>query len=81
VVPPSQRPINQAGLSHLAYRVPEIDDAARRIAECGGKVLDHTRVTMSLADGSKCEAVFCEDPDGTQFELLTMPAPVWNPPT
>ena len=63
------RPINRFGLTHLCFRVDDVDEAAARIEAAGGTVRRHTRVTM---DGP-LDFVYCADPDGTRIELMHVP--------
>jgi predicted enzyme related to lactoylglutathione lyase len=61
---PSQRR-NQLGLTHLSFVVEDVDAAAMRLAEYGGRILPGTRVSTDAG----IEIVFLEDPDGTRIEL------------
>ena len=74
VGPAERRPVNQLGLTHLCFRVDDVDDVAARIAELGGTVHDHTRTTFPDADGNpQLDFVYCTDPDGTRIELMRLP--------
>ena len=49
----------QAGVHHLSVRVPDVD-AAARVAQTGGSVLDATRTTFGDGDGLT-DFVYCTD--------------------
>lgn len=68
---PDRRPVNRLGLTHLSFRVHDLDASAARITECGGQVLDHTMTTIDL-DGTTLRFVYCTDPDGTRVELMDL---------
>ncbi|MEV0131402.1 VOC family protein [Dactylosporangium sp. NPDC050688] len=62
------------GLQHLAFQVDErkIVDAAHRAADAaGGTVVHAPRLYPEYADGYY--ATFVEDPDGSRFEVLSVP--------
>ena len=74
VGPAERRPVNQLGLTHLCFRVDDVDAVAGRLAELGGTVHDHTRTTFPDADGApQLDFVYCTDPDGTRIELMRLP--------
>jgi catechol 2,3-dioxygenase-like lactoylglutathione lyase family enzyme len=64
------RPMNQPGLTHLSLRVDDLDGALARLAGCGGRVLDATRVAIPAV---RTRAAFVADPDGTRVELVEAP--------
>ena len=47
----------------VLFAVPDIDAAAKRIPEIGGKLIDGVR------EFPACKAQWCEDPDGNSFVL------------
>jgi catechol 2,3-dioxygenase-like lactoylglutathione lyase family enzyme len=67
---PVRRPVNQLGLTHLNFRVDDVEAVSARLRELGGTVLDHTRTTF----GPEMDFVYCTDPDGTRIELMKLPA-------
>jgi lactoylglutathione lyase len=71
--PAERRPVNQLGLTHLNFRVDDVDEVAGRIKDNGGTVLDHTRTTFDPATGFDADFVYCTDPDGTRIELMRLP--------
>jgi lactoylglutathione lyase len=66
---PVRRPVNQLGLTHLNFRVDDVDAVAERLRALGGAVLDHTRTTFS----PEMDFVYCTDPDGVRIELMKLP--------
>ena len=68
---PVRRPMNQLGLTHLSFRVADLDGVARRIETLGGTVVTITRTTFGGAD--VLDFVYCTDPDGTRIELMHLP--------
>ena len=55
---------NQRGLTHLAFFVDNVDQAAERMLEHGAVVLDQTRADLGT------DIVFLMDPDGVRIELM-----------
>ena len=62
-----RRPMNRLGLTHLSFRVEDVDDVAGRLEALGGTVVASSRTTMSPLD-----FVYCTDPDGTRIELMKL---------
>jgi len=62
--PTARRAMNQYGLTHLCFKVSDIDAVAARIAKAGGKALPETRV-----HASGHMTMYCTDPDGVRIEL------------
>lgn len=56
---------NRVGISRIAFGVPDIDEAASRVAAHGGKVLAHTRESLPEA-----EMLVVTDPDGLHIALV-----------
>jgi len=67
--PRERRPMNQYGLTHLAFYVDDIDTVAADVVESGGRTYPHTRSTF----GSGIEIMYCTDPDGVRVELMKAP--------
>jgi lactoylglutathione lyase len=65
------RAINQLGLTHLSFRVNDVEAAAARVAELGGSILETTRTNVDLG-GTALEFVYCTDPDGVRIELMDL---------
>jgi catechol 2,3-dioxygenase-like lactoylglutathione lyase family enzyme len=66
---PVRRPVNQLGLTHLNFRVDDVDAVAERLRSLGATVLEHTRTTFS----PEMDFVYCTDPDGVRIELMKLP--------
>ncbi len=64
----TRHPMNQLGLSHLAFEVTNIDAVANAVAHMGGQVLEKTR----LGAPGKTAAMMVTDPDGTRIELIAV---------
>lgn len=58
---------NQLGLTHLSFVVDDLDRAAERLVECGGKLLE---TTVTKQEG--IHLLFVSDPDGVRVELMRM---------
>lgn len=62
--PPARpRPMNEPGLTHLSFCVPDIHRVASRAAELGGRLIEETDIGPAL---------FIRDPDGQLIELLPL---------
>jgi glyoxylase I family protein len=64
-----RRPMNLVGLTHLAFRVSDLDDLCRRIELGGGTVLPSTTATFEQGN----RGVMTLDPDGVRVELIERP--------
>ena len=64
----TRRPMNQLGLTHLAFKVTNVAAMSEAVEHMGGTVLEQTR----LGSGDKTAAIFVLDPDGTRIELTTL---------
>lgn len=60
--PSSRR--DQLGLTHLSFVVDDVDSAAGRLVQLGGRLLPETRQSPGI------DLVFVADPDGTRVELM-----------
>ena len=70
---PVRRSMNRLGLTHLSFRVDDVDAAASAIEREGGAVIAGTRTRLDVA-GTPLDFVYCTDPDGTRIELMHLPA-------
>jgi glyoxylase I family protein len=68
--PDAPRPMNQLGLTHLSFRVADLDAACARIEAAGGGVLRETRLAVP---GGATRAIMAFDPDGVRLELIEAP--------
>ena len=71
-ISPEMRALNYTDLTHLSFRVADVDEMALRLVTLGGKIHPATRTTDEN-NGPKGEIVFCTDPDGTRIELMYYP--------
>jgi lactoylglutathione lyase len=69
VGPAERRPMNQLGLTHLSFRVDDVEASAARLERLGGTVHTHTRSTFAPT----LDFVYCTDPDGVRIELMRLP--------
>ncbi|MBV8690551.1 MAG: VOC family protein [Actinobacteria bacterium] len=63
-----RRPMNQLGLTHLSFRVDDVEGTAARLVELGGRVVEGTRTTFAPT----LDFVYCTDPDGVRIELMKL---------
>ena len=66
-----RRPLNQLGLTHLSFRVGDLEATAAKVVEFGGTVVDSSRTTIDMGGGS-LKIVYCTDPDGVRIELMDL---------
>jgi catechol 2,3-dioxygenase-like lactoylglutathione lyase family enzyme len=64
------RPMNQLGLTHLSFRVADLDAVLAQIEAAGGGVLAATRIGEK---GSPTRAIMAFDPDGVRLEVIQGP--------
>jgi catechol 2,3-dioxygenase-like lactoylglutathione lyase family enzyme len=69
----SRRPMNQLGLTHLSFRVDDVEEVASTIEEVGGTVVRSTRTTLDLGE-IRLDFLYCTDPDGVRIELMDLPS-------
>jgi glyoxylase I family protein len=65
-VPAERRPVNRVGLTHLAFRVDDLDAWCERIRAAGGTILEHT--ASRFVTGNR--GIMAVDPDSTRIELI-----------
>ena len=70
VGPTHPRPMNQLGLTHLSFRVADLDAICSQIEAAGGGPLPETRI--GPAD-SPVRVMMAHDPDGMRLELIQGP--------
>lgn len=68
--PREPRPMNQVGLTHLSFRVADLDAVCEQIEAAGGGLLPGTRVDP---EGVPVRAMMAFDPDGMRLELIEAP--------
>jgi catechol 2,3-dioxygenase-like lactoylglutathione lyase family enzyme len=64
-----RRPMNQYGLTHLAFYVDDLDEVAANVVANGGRAYPHTRAVF----GHGYEILYCTDPDGVRVEIMKAP--------
>jgi len=67
--PAARRPVQQLGLTHLSFRVADVEATAAALVALGGARIDSSRTTIDFG-GTPLEFVYCTDPDGTRIELM-----------
>lgn len=67
------RPMNLVGLTHLSFRVDDIEDVCARVRESHGTILEESSIPWTGANGERGTIIFCLDPDGTRVELMEIP--------
>jgi glyoxylase I family protein len=70
VGPDTPRPMNQLGLTHLSFRVADLDAVCAQVRAAGGDVLPETRYEVPSRSS---RAVMAHDPDGIRLELVQAP--------
>jgi catechol 2,3-dioxygenase-like lactoylglutathione lyase family enzyme len=67
----ARRAVNQLGLTHLSFRVADVEAVAAKVVELGGAVVERSRTTIDFG-GTPLEFVYCTDPDGVRVELMDL---------
>src|SRR5262245_27569548 len=68
--PSEPRPMNQLGLTHLSFRVANLDATCAQLEAAGGGVLPGTRLGQP---GAPTHVIMAFDPDGVRIELIQGP--------
>jgi catechol 2,3-dioxygenase-like lactoylglutathione lyase family enzyme len=66
-----RRAVNQLGLTHLSFRVADVEAVAARVVEFGGAVVESSRTVIDFG-GTPLEFLYCTDPDGVRVELMDL---------
>jgi predicted enzyme related to lactoylglutathione lyase len=61
-------PMNAIAMTHISFRVADLEKALAAVRRWGGQVLDHTRVNFPATG----DYIMCLDPDGFRVELMPM---------
>ena len=79
ITPPPLRPraMNQHGLTHLSFRVADLDATLAALRAAGERVLDETVIRFPAYQSAAC---FIVDPDGQLIELVQAPGDPAAPP-
>jgi catechol 2,3-dioxygenase-like lactoylglutathione lyase family enzyme len=75
--PRPERPLNQYGLTHLSFRVTDLDAVLEGLRRAGERVLDETVIRFPEWQSAAC---FIVDPDGQLIELVQAPGDPAAPP-
>ncbi len=67
---PGPHPVNRLGLTHLSFRVDDLDNAVEAVERSGGRALKRSRIDNPRFQTA---ALFVTDPDGLRIELLAAP--------
>lgn len=68
--PRTPRPMNQLGLTHLSFRVDDLEAVCARLEEAGGGLLPATRIG---GPDAPVHVIMAHDPDGMRLELIQGP--------
>ena len=63
------RPMNQLGMTHLSFRVENIDRVIEKLEAAGGHVLQRSVITIP----GSLKVLMAVDPDGTRLEIIDAP--------
>jgi len=75
--PRPERPLNQHGLTHLSFRVTDLDAVLEGLRAAGERILDDTVIRFPEWQSAAC---FIADPDGQLIELVQAPGDPASPP-
>jgi catechol 2,3-dioxygenase-like lactoylglutathione lyase family enzyme len=72
-----QRVMNEPGLTHLSFRVADLQGVVRALRDAGERVLEETILDFPEFESGAC---FVIDPDGQLIELVQAPGDPSAPP-
>jgi catechol 2,3-dioxygenase-like lactoylglutathione lyase family enzyme len=75
--PRHARVMNEPGLTHLSFRVADLQAVVRGLRDAGERVLDETVLDFPAFQSAAC---FVVDPDGQLIELVQAPGDPSAPP-
>ncbi len=75
--PRPERPMNQYGLTHLSFRVTDMDAVLDALRAAGERVLEETVIRFPEWQSAACMIL---DPDGQVIELVQAPGDPAAPP-
>src|SRR5438093_5597680 len=75
--PPRPRAMNEHGLTHLSFRVADLDATLAALRAAGERVLEETVIRFPEFQSAAC---FIVDPDGQLIELVQAPGDPAAPP-
>lgn len=66
-----RKPMTELGITHLSFRVDDLDSLTDTIVAAGGAVHQHTRTVLGEeSDSAAPKFIYLTDPDGTRIELM-----------
>lgn len=68
--PATRRPMTRLGITHLCFRVADLEAAAAKVEECGGSVHRQTLTELPNDGGRPVRLLYVTDPDGVRVELM-----------
>lgn len=74
--PNSRRPMTQLGITHLCFRVDDIEAVGQRVEAAGGTVHPSTRSELPSTAGPPVQLIYVTDPDGVRVELMSGVPPI-----
>jgi catechol 2,3-dioxygenase-like lactoylglutathione lyase family enzyme len=77
VPPHRERAMNELGLTHLSFRVADLDAVVDGLRKAGERVLDESIIRFPEWQSAAC---FIVDPDGQLIELVQSPGDPAAPP-
>jgi glyoxylase I family protein len=68
-----RRPMDRFGLTHLCFRVEDVEDLVEAAVAAGGTVHRQTHSVLEGqgVDGAAVELLYLTDPDGTRIECMS----------
>jgi catechol 2,3-dioxygenase-like lactoylglutathione lyase family enzyme len=65
---PGRVPMNRIGLTHMSFRVADIEATLAAVRRLGGTVMEETRARLPKTG----DYIMCLDPDGVRVELMPL---------
>jgi glyoxylase I family protein len=69
--PTGRRPMNRPGITHLCFRVDDLEAVAARVEAHGGTVHRSTLSELPNGEGPPVRLMYVTDPDGVRVELMS----------
>ena len=66
-----RRPMDRLGMTHLCFRVDDVDDLVESAERCGGAVHRQTRSVLDHGPEQTVGLMYLTDPDGTRIECMS----------
>jgi lactoylglutathione lyase len=66
-----RKPMNDLGVTHLSFRVEDVDGLTAAVVAAGGTLVEQTRTVLGeVTDPAAPRFIYLTDPDGTRIELM-----------